>query len=72
MNGIKYVYCVLGDQIDYIENENLFYWISMMNLVVDNVRQNISIRLLNNKLSRMYMQDAMPGQHLFLHPLRRG
>ena len=55
LNGIKYVYCVLGDQIDYIENENLFYWISMMNLVVDNVRQNISIRLLNNKLSRMYM-----------------
>ncbi|WP_320881985.1 LacI family DNA-binding transcriptional regulator [Frisingicoccus sp.] len=72
LNGIKYVYCVLGDQIDYIENENLFYWISMMNLVVDNVRQNISIRLLNNKLSRMYMQDAMPGQHLFLHPLRWG
>ncbi|MBO5155197.1 MAG: GGDEF domain-containing protein [Eubacterium sp.] len=61
LNGTKYGYCIMGENIDYIENENLFYWISIMNLVVDNVRQNISIRLLNKKLSHMYMQDAMTG-----------
>ena len=61
LNGTKYGYCIMEENIDYIENENLFYWISIMNLVVDNVRQNISIRLLNKKLSRMYIQDAMTG-----------
>ena len=61
MHGIQYGYCVMGEHIDYIENENLFFWISIMDLVIVHVRQNISIRMLNNKLSRMYMQDAMTG-----------
>ena len=61
MNGIQYGYCVMEDHIDYIENENLFYWSSIIDLVIVHVRQNISIRMLNNKLSHMYMQDAMTG-----------
>lgn len=61
LNGIQYGYCVMGDHIDYIENENLFYWISTMDLVIDHVRQNISIRMLNDRLSHMYIQDAMTG-----------
>lgn len=61
MNGIQYGYCVMEDHIDYIENENLFYWSSIIDLVIVHVRQNISIRMLNNKLSQMYMQDAMTG-----------
>ena len=61
LNGIQYGYCVMGDHIDYIENENLFYWVSTMDLVIDHVRQNISIRMLNDRLSHMYIQDAMTG-----------
>lgn len=61
LNGVLYGYGVMGDRIDYIENENLFYLISIIDLVIVHVRQNISIRMLNNKLSHMYMQDAMTG-----------
>ena len=61
LNGIQYGYCVMEDRIDLIVNENLFYWTSIMNLVIDHVRQNISIRMLNDRLSHMYMQDAMTG-----------
>ena len=61
LNGLQYGYCVMGDHIDFIENENLFYWISTMDLVIDHVRQNISIRMLNDRLSHMYIQDAMTG-----------
>lgn len=61
LNGRKFGYCIMGDNIDYIQNENLFYWISIINVVVNNIRQNISIRMLNKKLSHMYMHDAMTG-----------
>ena len=46
---------------DFCEDENLFFWISIINVVVDNIRQNIYIRLLNKRLSHMYMHDAMTG-----------
>lgn len=61
LKGKLFGYCIIEDNINFIKDENLFYLISMINVAMDNIRQNTYIRILNKKLSHMYMHDAMTG-----------
>lgn len=59
LRGRSYGYCMLEGCLDYIYDGNLFYWISVINAVIEHIRQNEHIRRLNQRLNRMYMQDSL-------------
>ena len=60
-NGRNFGYCVMEDHIRYIEDGNLYYWLSVINVALENIRQNICIRQLNKKLEHLYLFDSMTG-----------
>ena len=60
-NGRNFGYCVMEDHIRYIEDGNLYYWLSVINVALENIRQNICIRQLNKKLKHLYLFDSMTG-----------
>ena len=57
--GRNFGYCILQECMDYIFNENLFYWVSELNAAIEHIKQNACIRKLNRKLAHMYMHDSV-------------
>lgn len=57
--GRNFGYCILQECMDYIFNENLFYWVSELNAAIEHIKQNACIRKLNRKLAHMYMHDSL-------------
>ncbi len=56
----NYGYMVFGDNVDVIGNGNhLFEFTSRMNIIMSKVRQNISLRVLNKKLTELTETDAL-------------
>lgn len=60
-NGRNFGYCAMEDNVHYIEDGNLYYWLSVINVALENIRQNICIRQLNKKLEYLYLFDSMTG-----------
>ena len=56
----NYGYMVFGDNVDIVANGNhLFEFVSRINIILSKVRQNVSLRVLNRRLTELTETDVL-------------
>lgn len=61
LKGRLFGYCIAEDLIQTISENNLYFFVSNLNLAIENIRQNTYTYMLSRKFEQMYMYDAMTG-----------
>lgn len=61
LNGNTMGYCIFEYDYTVVNNGDMFYYVSVLNSALENIKQNNRIRELNHKLNNMYVRDAMTG-----------
>ena len=60
-NGKKFGYYVTIDNLDVIRENLLSEWMLAVDNAIENLRQNLNLRMMNRKLNELYRRDSMTG-----------
>lgn len=60
-SGKNYGYCVIIDNLEIVRENLLSDWMLALDNAVENLRQSLSLQIMNKKLNELYRRDPMTG-----------
>ncbi|MDP4089339.1 MAG: GGDEF domain-containing protein [Bacillota bacterium] len=60
-SGRNLGYCMIMDNLHIVKKQRLYNWITIVNIAMEGLRQNIKLIKMNEKMKELYRKDSVTG-----------